>query len=130
MTTTKRWPSRTFLKYLVLQIPGWLLLLAIVLYLRLQAELSTLLVGLWIGKDLLLFRFLRRAYEGDPRVGAELLVGMRGVVVTRSLAPEGYIRVHGELWRAETQARGTRLMEGTIVTVTAGHCLTLTVERD
>ena len=129
MTTTKRWPSRTFLKYLALQIPDWLLLLAIVLYLCLRVELSALLVGLWIAKDLLLFRFLRRSYEGDPRAGAERLVGFRGVV-TRSLAPEGYIRVHGELWRAETQTPGTPLTEGTIVRVTAGHGLTLTVERD
>ena len=129
MTTTKIWPSRTFLKYLVLQIPGWLLLLVIVLYLRLQVEVSALLVGLWIAKDLCLFRFLRRAYEDDPRAGAERLVGIRGVV-SKSLTPEGYVRVHGELWRAETQTRGTPLEAGTIVRVTAGHGLTLTVERD
>ena len=129
MTTTIRWPSRTFLKYLVLQIPGWLLLLAIVLFLRLRVGLSVLLVGLWITKDLLLYRFLRRAYENDPRKGAERLVGVRGVVA-RPLAPEGYIRVHGELWRAGTKTPDTPLTEGTIVRVTAGNGLTLTVERD
>ncbi len=127
--TTIRWPGRTFLKYLLLQTPGWLLLMTIVMFLRLRVEQSALLVGVWIAKDLLLYRFLRRAYEHDPRGGAGCLVGVRGVVA-RPLAPDGYIRVHGELWRAETQTPDTPLTEGTTVRVTAGHGLTLTVERD
>ena len=116
-----------------MQIPGWLLLLVLVLFLRSRVELSTLaasvLLGLAVVKDLLLYPFLRRAHEGDSRTGAERLVGARGVAAT-ALTPQGYIRVRGELWRAESQPLTRPVPEGSIVRVTAGRNLTLTVERD
>lgn len=49
-------------------------------------------------KDLLLYRFVRRAYEPDL-TGVARLVGARGIA-QGDLAPNGYIRVRGELWRA------------------------------
>jgi membrane protein implicated in regulation of membrane protease activity len=130
--TMNRLPSRTFLKYLLMQIPGWLLFLVIVLLLRSGVELSAwaagVLLGLAVLKDLLLYPFRRRAYEEDPRTGAERLVGERGVVARR-LAPNGYIRVRGELWRAELQPLASPVAEGIAVRITAGRGLTLTVER-
>jgi membrane protein implicated in regulation of membrane protease activity len=52
----------------------------------------------WLLKDLLLYPFLCRAYE--PGVtGLARLVGSRGTA-EGDLAPTGYIRVRGELWRA------------------------------
>jgi membrane protein implicated in regulation of membrane protease activity len=126
-------PSRIFLKYLSMQIPSWLLLLVVVLFLRSLGQLSAfaagVLVGLTVLKDLLVYRFRRRAYEEDPRTGAERLVGERGVVARR-LAPNGYIRVRGELWRAELQPRANTVPEGITVKITAGRGLTLTVERN
>lgn len=121
------------MKYFGLQIPGWLLLLLLVLALRSIVELSAqaagVLLGLAVVKDLLLYPLLRRAYEGDSRTGAERLVGARGVVAT-PLTPKGYIRVCGELWRAESQPLANPVPEGSRVKVTAGNGLTLTVERD
>ncbi|MGL6279760.1 MAG: NfeD family protein [Gaiella sp.] len=43
--------------------------------------------------------FLWWTKRREPTVGVEDLVGRRGVVVT-PLAPEGQVRIFGELWRA------------------------------
>ena len=128
-----RLSSRTFLKYIALQVPGWLLLLVLILLLRSRIEISAglavTLLGLAVLKDLLLYPLVRRAYEGDSRNGAERLVGAYGVVET-PLAPKGYVRVRGELWRAESHPGTGPLPEGSTVKITAGRGLTLTVERD
>ena len=127
------WPNRTFLKYLAVQVPGWLLLLIVLLLLRSRVALSSwaaaALLGAWVLKDLLLYPLLRRAYEEDPRTGGERLVGKRGVAAT-PLAPDGYIRVKGELWRAHAVKTSLPLPEGSAVRVTAARGLTLTVEAE
>ena len=84
------------------------------------------LLSVWVVKDLALYPLLRPAYEENPRSGAQLMVGLRGVV-TRDLAPEGYIRVRGELWRARA---GTEpLLKGARVEVAGVRDrLTLDVE--
>ena len=125
--------ARTFRKYLALQVPGWILLLSLLLVLRSwigqSVWLSAVLLGIWIVKDLLLYPFLRRAYEEDPfMTGAERLVGALGVV-TKPLTPQGYIRVRGELWRAEARTVEP-IPEGSIVRVSAARGLTLAVEQD
>lgn len=122
--------DRTFLKYMVIQVPGWLFLLFLLLFLRSRVEMpgwvGVTIIGVWVVKDLALYPLLRRAYEENPRSGAQLMVGLRGVVTT-DLAPEGYIRVRGELWRARA---GTEpLPKGTRVEVTGVRDrLTLDVE--
>ena len=125
------WRSRTFRKYLILQIPDWLLLGVLVLAFRDTLALPVWavsgLIAAWVLKDLLLYPLLRRAYEGDPRTGAERLVGREGRVVI-PLVPEGYISVRGELWRAETQESDRRMPEGAPVRVTGARRLTLKVE--
>ncbi len=42
-------------------------------------------------------------HRARPTVGAEAMIGARGEVV-EALRPEGWIRVHGELWRARSPA--------------------------
>ena len=90
------------IKYLLFQIPGWILS-AIVLMLLwhwkfIPQWLAVLCFVGWLLKDLLLYPFFRRAYE--PGVtGSARLVGSRGIA-QGDLAPTGYIRVRGELWRA------------------------------
>lgn len=128
-----RFTSRTFLRYIAVQIPGWLLLLVLVLLLRSRIEISggviVILLGIAVVKDLLLYPLVRRAYEGGLPSGAERLVGAQGVVET-PLAPKGYVRVRGELWRAESHPGTGPLPEGSTVRITAGRGMTLTVERD
>ena len=43
----------------------------------------------------------RRAHRRRPAVGIEDLVGRAGVAAT-SLAPQGQVRVHGEIWSAHS----------------------------
>ena len=124
---------RTLIKYLLLQIPSWVLLVSILYAVRSALNMSLwvagALVGLWIVKDLALYPLLRRAYENDPRTGGERLVGYRGLTVT-PLAPQGYIRVRGELWRAELRSSTAVIPKGTAVKIFAAEGLTLAVDQD
>jgi membrane-bound serine protease (ClpP class) len=91
------------LKYLIFQIPGWVITAAVLERLWHWQFIPKWLavVGFcgWVLKDLLLYPFLRRAYETDIKTGSAALVGARGIA-EEDLAPHGYIRVRGELWRA------------------------------
>ena len=124
-------PTRTFLKYIVIQIPGWLGLVGVLLLLWRRVEMPAwaagTLLGCWVVKDLALYPFLRQSYEGDPRTGVERMVGLRGVVTT-DLTPEGYVRVRGELWRARAPT-GPVPRGSTVEVVSAADRLTLEVER-
>ncbi len=84
----------------------------------------TLLLA-YIAKDFLLYPLLRRSYEEDRRTGAEPLIGRTGIAV-EELNPVGYVRVRGELWRAE--AAGGAVPAGAPVTVVSTDGMTLVVE--
>ena len=55
-------PTRTFLKYIVIQIPGWLGLVGVLLLLWRRVEMPAwaagTLLGCWVVKDLALYPFL------------------------------------------------------------------------
>jgi membrane protein implicated in regulation of membrane protease activity len=123
--------SRTFAKYVLLEMPGWLIAAGVLLLGVERWELSPRLAGalfaLWVGKDFVLYPVLRVAYEDvspDATVG---LVGALGTARER-LDPSGYVRVGSELWRAELI--GSEAAEsGDAVRVRAVRGLTLEVER-
>lgn len=90
------------IKYLIFQVPGWVIV-AVVLLLLVHRDVVSgwfAILGFcgWLLKDLLMYPLLRRAYEPDV-LGSARLVGCRGVA-EGDLAPAGYVRVRGELWRA------------------------------
>jgi membrane protein implicated in regulation of membrane protease activity len=89
-------------KYTIFQFPGWVIAGTALFFAQrwqwLPRWLAMVCLVGWVLKDLLLYRFLRRAYEPDV-TGAARLVGARGVA-EGDLAPHGYVRVRGELWRA------------------------------
>ena len=58
-------------------------------------------LGLWIVKDLLLYPFLKSAYEGPRPTGPESMVGSLGTA-TEELCSSGLVRIGLELWRAES----------------------------
>ena len=66
-----------------------------------------------------------RAQVRRPQVGAEALEGMIGEV-TRDLAPEGKVFVHGELWNAEADEH---ISKGEKVEVIGMHNLKLKVKK-
>jgi len=120
----------TPLRYLLFQIPGGIaatLVLAILWDIELLSGRMALLLGLgWILKDVITYPLVRRSYEsGAHRHGGSVLIGMSAIVV-RDLAPEGYVRIRGELWRAECPQLARR---GDAVEVVAAQSMRLIVRK-
>lgn len=119
------------LRYLLFQIPGWALLAVVLVaamaWWDLSGALAASIFALFVIKDAVLFPFVRVAYEPKSGGGAQALVGQR-VVAEEALAPEGYVRIGAELWRAEL-ARGAA-RRGETLRVVAVRGLTLVVESE
>jgi len=125
---------RTFTRYLLLQIPGTLGLLLVMLGLHLWLDVSlwigALVVVGWVAKDLALYPLLRPAFErGEHLTPVSRMVGQTGIA-EQDLDPEGFVRVRGELWRALTHngapiARGggvrVSAVEGSVLVVAPVH---------
>ncbi|MFH1638805.1 MAG: NfeD family protein [Chloroflexota bacterium] len=78
------------------------------------------------GISLVLFRAGTRALMKEPVIGMTSMVGTRGRVVN-ALAPEGMVKIGGELWAA-TSDEG-ELSTGEKITVVAQDGLSLIVRR-
>ncbi len=121
-----------FAKYWLLQITGFAVVAALLYaawrYLEFPAWAALGVLALWVAKDAVLFPFLRAAYGPHERGGVHDLTGARGVAVDR-LAPDGYVRVGAELWRAELRG-GVAVDAGQAVRVRAVRGLTLEIEPD
>lgn len=123
----------TLTRYLLFQVPGWVLA-ALVLsglrYLLGMPRWAALgLFFLWVLKDLVMYPLLRTAYESGVKTGVEQMVGARGVA-QKELAPNGYVRVRGELWRAEANPAHSPIPAGSPITVLAAEGRTLIVKAD
>jgi membrane protein implicated in regulation of membrane protease activity len=118
---------RTFAQYLAWQLPGWviaaLVLLAMHLVFGLPTWLAVVALALYIGKDLALYPAMRQVFQAPLPARP---VGQRAHAVER-LAPEGYVRVNGELWKA--RARSGDIAAGDAVVIRDAEGLTLIVER-
>lgn len=125
--------ARAALKYTAMQIPGIALLVLVLLLLQRQFGLSGWLVAAaisaWVIKDVALFPLVWRYYSPCPPPPLHRLEGRRGVV-HEPLAPDGYVRLGHELWRAEVSPGHARLERGAHVRVHAVRGLTLIVEPD
>lgn len=120
----------TPIRYFLFQIPGWLvsaLLLTFLTEVELLSSRTALLLWVaWIVKDAAMYPLLHRAYEsGAGRHGGAALVGSRAIVV-RSLGPRGFVRVRGELWRAECPENAP---VGAEVEVVSAEAMRLVVRR-
>jgi membrane protein implicated in regulation of membrane protease activity len=116
-------------RYLAAQVPG-AVLVGIGLWLfwgetGLPAWMGVAFFAFWIGKDLLLYPLMRRAYESSE-TRMQRLVGKRGVVLD-ALAPDGQVEVEGERWRARAIAGEEAIAAGTAVVVRAVDRFTLLV---
>jgi membrane protein implicated in regulation of membrane protease activity len=114
-----------FGRYLLWQVPGWVVVAAGLAVLQWLAELPAWIVPAGVAafmvKDLAMYRVVRDALLPPP----DALVGARGRAVER-LAPGGYVKIEGELWRAETS--GGEIAAGADVIVREARGLTLRVE--
>lgn len=119
-----------FWRYTAFQVPGWLLAAGVGWWLQRHAGVPAwAAAGLplaWVVKDYALYPFLRFAYEADERRPIERLIGAEGAAVER-LAPAGYVRVRGELWRARHVAADDAVATGGRVAVVGIRGTTLLV---
>ena len=79
----------------------------------------------WVVKDLVLFPFVRKAYD-DSEGYSYSPVGQVAVVL-KTLDPVGSVRLRGEIWQATTEGEGEALPEGCSVKVTGQEGMTLRV---
>ena len=121
-----------FRRYVLFQVPGWMLAAAVGTCLYQWAGFSlgaaAAVVLLWITKDFALYPMLRASYEVDTSTPVEQLVGKRAVS-THPLAPQGYVRLRGELWRAEIVDADHTIDAGATVEVVGARGLTLSVRK-
>ena len=123
----------TLVKYLLFQLPGWVLAAVILSGLRywvgIPGWVALGLFVLWVAKDLVMYPLLRTAYESGVKTGAERLIGARGVAQDE-VSPRGYVRVRGELWQAEVKPSDDPVLPGSPVKVLAAEGMTLIVKAE
>ena len=128
---SKETKRRIVLRYALYQIPDMAILVLILFVLHQWVDLSLWLtiglVSLWMVKYVLVFTFVWPAYD-KPRPGdVKSLIGTEGIAEER-LNPSGYIRVHGELWRAEVIGMMIPIEKGQTVLIERAYGLTLLVK--
>lgn len=124
---------RVVLKYSLLQLPGTVLFVLILLFLQWWVHLSSWsvwsLAGLWIAKEIVIFPFVWRSYDARGSGKGHDMIGERGMAEER-LNPEGYISVRGELWRAESIHDVSPIEKGDRIRICGIRGLTLLVEAE
>jgi membrane protein implicated in regulation of membrane protease activity len=111
----------TLIRYLFFQFPGWALAAvaaaALVHWNVIPGWLAGVALCALLIKDIVMFPFLRSAYESGAVHGSAALVGKKGIA-QENLAPEGYVKIHLELWRAVADPPDQMIPAGTEVAVT------------
>jgi membrane protein implicated in regulation of membrane protease activity len=127
----RSWSFRIFVRYLLFQVPGVVVLYFLLVLARRVVVLPMWFIwsitALWVLKDLVLFPAVWHAYDQERRDDVNSMVGSRGIAEDR-LDPSGYIRVHGELWKAEVMGGSPSIRKGEEVTVRGIRGLRLFVE--
>lgn len=126
-----KWSTGVIIRYVLLQIPGFVLLTVVLLLLHSWFNLSLtvmfILLAVWAVKDIILFPFVWKAYAPAGLFAAgERLVGERGYAV-ENLDPTGYVRIKHELWRARIPDGHPPISPDSPVIVEEQHGLTLIV---
>ncbi|MCP5066886.1 MAG: hypothetical protein GY946_09990 [bacterium] len=124
---------RVLLRYIAFQLPGLAVFslgaTAAVEWMELPLNVALTAVGLWMVKDAVMFRFVRKAYEpGDGRTPRDVR-DCRGVA-TEEIGPEGYVRIGSELWRARVTEGCPPIAEGGAIRVLEVRGLTVVVDRE
>jgi len=122
----------TFQRYVLYQIPGWilsiLLLAALNEWVSLPLWAAALLFAAWVVKDFAIYPFVRIGYERE-KTGIEKLIGAPAVVKHR-LDPQGFVEVGGELWKAEAPSSQAPLERGRRVRILGEEGMTLLVAAE
>ena len=122
---------RVLRRYLLFQLPGWVVVATLCGLATRWPGLSTstalLLFAAWVVKDLLLYPWLRHGYVPGSGDAQRTLVGATGVA-EQALAPSGWVRVRGELWRAHLRSGVSILEKGAAVRVVDVDGMEIVVE--
>jgi membrane protein implicated in regulation of membrane protease activity len=117
--------------YVIAQLPGWIIAIIVTIALFRVADLpawaAVCLLASWIGSGLLAYPRVKRYYTPEP--AQHRIIGEPGVT-TSVLAPEGFVRVNGELWQARTVDAARDIAEGARIRVREVRGLQLWVEPD
>ena len=95
-----------------IKIPVWALILAVIA---------------WAAFSVFVYRKGTMALQTKQTIGLHNMIGTKGEVV-KALAPEGVVRIKGELWRARSD--NGELREGIEVVVVGQDRLELIVQKD
>jgi len=121
---------RIVVKYFLLQLPGMaafaLILLLVRRWVEIPAYLAWASLGIWVGKDILLFPILWRFYDPSLYPDRFRMIGRKGFALTR-LNPDGYVQVQGERWQAGIAKGRAPIGQGEAICVEAVNGLKLTV---
>ena len=124
------WSQQVLIKYSLFQLPGLALLILILVLLRYWINIPTWAVWTFISLlvivDVIMYPFVWRAYDKD---NPNSMSGSQGTATDR-LFPSGYVRIKGELWRAEMIEGDSAIEKGDVVTVTGIRGLTLIVRSN
>ena len=127
------WSWRVLFRYLLFQLPGWIIPALILLLIDHWFDLPTWVilsaVLILIAKDGVMFPFVWRAYDPNPVNIAYRLIGERAIARGR-LSPSGHVRVHGELWKAELVTDNVTVEKGQAVRIRNVRGLTLLVQPE
>ena len=120
-------------RYLLFQIPGWVLAAIIVICLHRWVNLPLWAISgmflLVVLKDLILYPFLRIAYSSTAKTGVEQLIGESGIA-WQNIDPQGYVQVRGELWHAELAPGTQPIPQGSRVRVQSAQGTMLVVTQE
>lgn len=123
--------GRVYLRYTLFQIPGLILVAALLCWLKQSFSIPLfyvyLFTGLWILKDIVIFPFVWHSYDISSRNVLEKMIGKTGTAVN-DINPSGYVRIGGEMWKAEILPGGFAVNKGDSVFVTGVDGLLLTVK--
>lgn len=127
----ERWNSRILTTYILLQLPALFIIASIMIFLYHWSNLAGWIVwaviGVWLTKDIVLFPFVWPAFDFKRRRGANEIIGEHGWTVDR-LNPSGYVRMRGELWKAELANHSLPVGRNSPIKVINLRGLTLIVE--
>ena len=123
-------PPRLVIKYFLLQLPGQVTFILILVLIRQWFEIPAYimwgLLGFWVSKDIFLFPFLWRFYDPDQYPDRFRMVGRKGFALTR-LNPNGYVQVQGERWQASLYEKQASVEQGEAICIEAINGLNLKV---
>ncbi|HPA13851.1 MAG TPA: NfeD family protein [Desulfobacterales bacterium] len=118
------------IKYILFQVPGFILFVVILFLLDRWLDIPGWIVGLlifaWVAKDAILFPFVRKAYEVNREEDGTPMRGLKGFAKER-LSPSGYVQVRGELWKAKASDETRPIEKGECIKVYSIRGLTLIV---